>query len=262
MSNSYYALITGGSRGIGKALATQLAAKGYHLLLVSGTDSILQQTAKELKLLYPSIDIQYLSIDLSLPEAAKAVFDWTNPYHDKLQLLVNNAGLGISGAFSVKPIETQLKVIDVNFRTLVALSYLFIPILQKQKKAYILNIASTAAYQSVPYLSVYAASKAAVLSFSRGLKQELSRSSISVSCVSPGSTDTYFADRAEMGPSIKKIAARFNMSPEKVAAIAINGLFKHKAEIIPGNTNKLNAFIPRLFPKSWVEKIAGNIYKT
>ncbi|HTF80208.1 MAG TPA: SDR family NAD(P)-dependent oxidoreductase, partial [Cytophagales bacterium] len=224
MNDTKYALITGGSRGIGKALAAQLASRGYHLLLVAGTEHLLHDTAETLQSLHPHIKIKYLAIDLSSDTAAQAVFDWSTPFHHQIHILANNAGVGINGHFTEKLLGQQLSVIDVNFRTLVALSYLFVPILKSQKKAYLLNVASTAAYQSVPYLTIYAASKAAVLSFSRGLKHELRNSSVSVSCLSPGSTDTNFADRAEMSAALKKLAQKFNMSPEKVAAVAVEGL--------------------------------------
>lgn len=260
-STTKHALVTGGSRGIGKALAYELAQKGYSLLLIANNASVLQATAEELQSAFPHITVEYLAVDLSDRGAIEQVKAWTLPYHDTLEVVINNAGYGLSGSFAEKDLEVQLDMIDVNFRVLVALSYIYLPILQRRRKAYLLNVASTAAYQSVPYLSVYAATKAAVLSFTRGLRRELRNGPVVVSCLSPGSTDTHFADRAEMGPDIKKIAEKFNMSPEAVASKGIEGLFAGRAEIIPGFTNQLGTLLPRWVPKAWTEKIASDIYE-
>ncbi len=119
---------------------------------------------------------------------------------------------------------------------------------------------STTSYQSVPYLSIYAASKAFVLSFTRSMRQELKGTSISVSCLSPGSTDTDFVNRAGMTAHTRKIAGRFNMTPQRVAQIALNGMFKGSAEIIPGFVNRLNALLPKFVPKGITERIAASIY--
>jgi hypothetical protein len=178
-----------------------------------------------------------------------------------LNLVVNNAGYGLNGAFADMPLEAQLNLIDVNVKAQVKISHSFIPVLKQFQEAWLLNVGSTTCYQPVPYLSVYAASKSFVISFTRSLRHELRHTSISVSCLSPGSTDTDFVNRAGMPERIKNTARRFNMTPERVAGIAIKGLFNRKAEIIPGFTNKLNAYLPKFFSKSLVEKIAGNIYE-
>jgi short-subunit dehydrogenase len=167
----------------------------------------------------------------------------------------------LNGPFEQIPIQEQLNIIDVNIKAQLQIAYAFIPLLRQFPKSYLLNVGSTTCYQSVPYLSIYAASKAFVISFTRSLRHELRQSPVSVSCHSPGSTDTDFVNRARMGQHVRSTAARFNMTPEQVARTAIKGLFNGKAEIIPGFTNKLNAFLPKFFPKSFVEKIAANIYK-
>lgn len=258
-----YALVTGASRGIGKAIAKELAARQYNLLLVSADELTLRAAAFGLKSEFPTLDIRYLAQDLSAPGAVAAISEWSAPFHSDLGVVVNNAGYGLTGPFEALAIEEQLNMIDVNFKVLVALSHAFIPVLKQSsaKKAYLLNVASTTAYQSVPYLSVYTATKAAVLSFSRSIRHELIDSKVSVSVVSPGSTNTDFVQRARMSEEVKKLAEKVNMTPEEVAKIAVDGLFKGKAEIVPGLLNVLNAFLPRLVPKNLVEKIAGNIYK-
>ncbi|CAL1519869.1 SDR family NAD(P)-dependent oxidoreductase [Chitinophaga sp. MM2321] len=255
-----YALVTGAAKGIGKAIAAELAARNYHLLLVDFDGNTLAATAEALAAQY-HVNVHTLHQDLSEPDALLHITAWTSSWHDQLNVVVNNAGYGLNGAFENSSLPEQFNIIDVNIKAQVGLSYAYIPVLRKFQRAYLLNLASTTAYQTVPYLNIYAASKAFALSFTRGLRHELRDSPISVSALSPGSTDTDFVNRARMGDATRKLADRFNMTPEKVASIAIDGLFKGKAEIIPGFINKLNAFLPKFFPKTFVEKIAGNIYQ-
>jgi short-subunit dehydrogenase len=255
-----YALITGAAKGIGKAIAAQLAERNYHLLLVDIDAENLVVAAEQLSAQY-HVHVHTLHQDLSAPDALQQVTAWTSTYHDVLSVVVNNAGYGINGAFEQLTLAEQFNIIDVNIKAQVGLSYAYIPVLRKFPKAYLLNLASTTAYQTVPYLNIYAATKAFALSFTRGLRHELKHSNISVSALSPGSTDTDFVNRARMGDYTRNIAHRFNMTPESVAKIAVDGLFKGKAEIIPGFTNKLNAWLPKFFPKVFVEKIAAGIYE-
>lgn len=254
-----YALITGAAKGIGKAIAAQLAERNYQLLLVDLDAAALTTTATELSAQY-HVNVHTLHQDLSHPDALKNVTAWTSAWHDELQVVVNNAGYGINGAFEQLTLAEQFNIIDVNIKAQVGLSYAYIPVLRKFPKAYLLNLASTTAYQTVPYLNIYAATKAFALSFTRGLRHELKHSPISVSALSPGSTDTDFVNRARMGDYTRSIAHRFNMTAESVAKIAVDGLFKGKAEIVPGFSNKLNAWLPKFFPKAFVEKIAAGIY--
>lgn len=255
-----YALVTGAAKGIGSAIAAELAKKGYNLLLIDIDRKNLEQTAERLASLYGS-PVNTLHLDLSSPDAVKTILDWSRPYHHELPIVVNNAGYGLNGAFESIPIEEQLNIIDVNIKAQLLIAHAFIPVLKQFKQSYLLNVGSTTCYQSVPYLSIYAASKAFVISFTRSLRFELKGTPVSVSCLIPGSTDTDFVNRAKMGAHVRRTAERFNMSAEKVGQIAVRGLFKKKSEIIPGFTNKLNAFLPKFFPKSLTERIAGNIYK-
>jgi uncharacterized protein len=254
------ALVTGAAKGIGRAIATELAKKGYKLLLVDIDNKGLQETAVTIGDLY-GLPVETLHIDLSQQDAAERLKYWTRPFQDELTVVVNNAGYGLNGAFEQIPIQDQLNIIDVNIKAQLKIAHAFIPVLKQSGKAYLLNVGSTTCYQSVPYLSIYAASKAFIISFTRSLRYELKDSVISVSCLIPGSTDTDFVNRAKMGDHARRLANRYNMTPETVARIAVKGLFKRKSEIIPGFSNKLNAFLPKFFPKSFVERIAGNIYK-
>jgi hypothetical protein len=255
-----YALITGASKGIGKAIATDLAARGFNVLLVARSEELLQQEVTRLTALYP-IKADCLALDLSTADAAQNVFDWCRAKGYTVQALVNNAGYGLSGPFEKYPADAYLNMMTLNMNTVVALTRLFLPDLRAQPKAYILNIASSAAYQAVPGLTTYAATKAFVLLFSRGLHQELHKTSVSVTCICPGATDTDFPNRAQVPAKGLKAAERLNMTPEAVALMATRAMLAGKAEVITGFVNKLGATLAWLLPKSLVERTAGKIYE-
>jgi short-subunit dehydrogenase len=156
----------------------------------------------------------------------------------------------LSGKFEKYASSAHEAMLQVNIMCLTQLCALFIPMLKQQQQAYIMNIASSAAYQAVPYLGAYAASKSYVLSFSRALYQEYINTSLSVTCICPGPTDTDFPNRAFLGPKGMKTAAKLNMTPEKVAEIAVLGF-----------VNKLGAFLAWLLPNHLVERSAMSIYQ-
>jgi uncharacterized protein len=254
-----FALITGASKGIGKAIAEILAARGYDLLLVARSSDLLEKVSAEIHATTHR-DCQWLAMDLSENSAAEKVYDWCVKNQFSISILVNNAGYGLSGPFEkYTPAETE-EMLQVNIVTLTKLTRLFLADLLKQPEGYILNIGSSASYQAVPLLSAYAASKAYVLSFSRGLYQELRKTSVSVTCICPGPTDTNFVNRANVGVKGQKAAERFNMTPEAVARIAVDSLFHHRPEVITGAMNKLSAFFAWLLPKTLVEGIAKKLY--
>ena len=254
-----FALITGASKGIGKSIAELLAARGFDLLLIARSADLLEQVAKEISL-STNKNCQWLALDLAEDQAAESVFEYCNKNQFVVSVLVNNAGYGLSGKFEKYSVQEHADMLKVNIITLTKLTRLFLPSLLKQPAAYILNIGSSASYQAVPFLSAYAASKAYVLNFSRGLSQELKKTTVSVTCICPGPTDTNFVNRANVGTKGQKAAERFNMSPQTVARIAVESLFRRKPEVITGGLNKLSAFFAWLLPKSTVEGIAMKLY--
>ena len=255
-----YALITGGSKGIGKAIAMQLASRKYDILLVARNEKDLQTTAAEISALY-QINVKYLSVDLSNTAAAETVFQWCKTENFTVQILVNNAGYGIAGRFENAALSEHLNMLQVNIISLVSLTHQFIPLLKMQEQSYLLNVASSSAYQSTPGIALYAASKALVLNFSRSLSIELADTPVSVTCVCPGGTDTTFVQRARVGQKALKLADKVNMQPKEVAAIAVKGMFAGKTEVVTGGLNKLGVFLAWLLPKKLIEKSAGKIYE-
>ncbi|MBS1660306.1 MAG: SDR family oxidoreductase [Bacteroidetes bacterium] len=255
-----YALITGASKGIGRAIARELASRGFNVLLVARSEELLQQVATEIASRY-NVKTDYLALDLAGADAPRNVYDWCRAKNYTVQALVNNAGYGLSGPFEKYSLTEHWNMMQLNMQTLVGLVRLFLPEMQQLQRAYILNIASSAAYQAVPKLSLYAATKAFVLAFSRGLHQELHGGPVSVTCVSPGATDTDFPNRAQLGEKGMKAAEKFNMTPEVVASIAVKGMLAGKSEVITGFINKLGAAMAWLLPKTMVERTAMKIYE-
>src|ERR1017187_498612 len=178
-----YALITGASKGIGKAIAYNLATKKINLLLIARSGNLLNEIADDLTNKY-EINVKYLCVDLAEENAAEIIFGWIIENNIQINILINNAGYGLSGNFGKYTAQAHAEMMNVNMISLVKLTSLFLPMMKQQERSYILNIASTAAYQAVPYLSTYAASKSFVVSFSRGLQYELRKTNVSVTCIS------------------------------------------------------------------------------
>jgi len=255
------ALVTGASRGIGRELALGLAQRGYDLLLVARSAGQLQAVAQEAQARHQRA-AHVLALDLTQPEAAAEVAHWTAHHAPEgLAVLVNNAGYGLWGRFEQLNLEEQLNMLQLNLNLPVQLTYALLPLLRRAARGYVLNVASTAAYQAVPSLTVYAASKAFLLSFSRGLRYELKGSGVSVTCLSPGATTTDFGNRAGMGAELQAVANKVSMTPGQVAEAGLKALFAGRAEFIPGVLNKVSAGLTNVVPKPLVEKIAAGIYE-
>ncbi len=256
-----YALVTGASQGIGRALAGQLALRGHNLILVARNEQALAQASHEITTTYPEVKAIPFVLDLSEAQAPQQLFDWCTANGYTVDILVNNAGYGLSGPFEQHALAEHENMMALNMQTVVRLCYRFLPMLKQQPRSYILNVASTAAYQATPFLGLYSATKSFVLLFSRALHRELKGSAVSVTCVCPGATDTAFVDRAQVGDKARKLARKVHMTPAKVARMAVAGMFARKPEVVTGAINKLGVFIAWLLPKSTVENSAAKIYQ-
>ncbi len=254
-----FALITGASGGIGYYFAHELARKKHNVLLVARSGDKLMELKNLLTERY-QIQCEYVAMDLSVAGAADQLFDWCTTRNYEINILINNAGYGLFGYFEKQEVTEVKNMMQLNMNTLMELCHIFLPMLKAKPKAYIMNVASTASYQAVPTLSVYAATKAFVVLFTRGLRYELKNTSVSVSCLSPGATSTNFIDRARL-QAIKERADKFSMSAGSVARIGIDGMFKGKPEIIPGFVNWFSSQLTGFVPKVLTEKIAAGLYK-
>lgn len=255
-----YALVTGSSKGIGKAIAIELAKKKIDLLLAARSGDLLKSIAEEIRNNY-GVKVDYLAIDFTEAASVKTLYEWCKKNNYEVDILVNNAGYGLSGSFGKYSAEAYNDMLQINIFSLVNLTYLFLDDFKKKQQTYILNIASTTAYQSVPGFALYAASKSFLRSFSRSLTYELRKTNVSVTCISPGGTDTDFAIRADVSSKALKAADKLNMTPEAVAKIAVKAMFNKKTEVITGVVNKLGAFFSWLLPQKFVEANLSKIYE-
>lgn len=255
-----YAIITGASKGIGRAIAFELAQKKYNLVLVARSENLLKEVKKEIQS-KNEVAVETLSLDLSTSDAASKLLAFCESKKLDVSVLVNNAGYGLSGKIDKHSVEDNSNMIHLNVLSLTQITQTFLPILEKNAPSYILNVASTASYQAIPGLAIYSATKSFVLSFSRALHHELKSRNIHVTALSPGPTATEFSDRAQIGEKGLKAAEKTNMTAEEVAKIGVDALFDKNPEVVTGALNKIGAFGAWLLPKFVVEKLAGSIYE-
>ncbi|MDQ3817411.1 MAG: SDR family oxidoreductase [Acidobacteriota bacterium] len=245
-------LITGASSGIGEAFARRLAAGSENVLLLARSADKLASVCNELGRAN-NVNAQYVAIDLTEADAAARLFEETKRRGLEVEMLINNAGFGSMGDFTAFDLERDFKMIDLNIKALVALTHYFLPPMRERKKGTIINVASTAAFQGVPYMATYAATKAFVLSFSEALWEENRAHGVHVMALCPGVTQTNFFAAA----NTDKPPMRAMQTPEQVVDTALKGLKRGKSHIISGWTNYLTTETERLVPRWLVARIAG-----
>lgn len=249
-------LITGASSGIGEVFARRLAARGRNVLLVARSEEKLITLCNELGR-SNSIRAQHVALDLSLPESPARLFEETEKRGLSIDLLVNNAGFGSFGDFSKADRARELNMIDLNVKALVELTYRFLQPMRERKQGAIINVASTAAFQAVPYMATYAATKAFVLSFSEALWEENRPFGLHVMALCPGVTETNFFEAARG----QKPPARASQTPEEVVETALRGLARGKSHVISGWINRAMTESERLVPRSLVTRMAGRMMR-
>src|SRR5947209_215557 len=245
-------LITGASSGIGEAFARRLAARGENVLLLARTEDKLASVCNELGRAN-DISAQYVAMDLAETDAAARLFEETKRRGLEVEMLINNAGFGSMGDFTAFDIERDMKMIDLNIKALVALTHYYLPPMRERKSGTIINVASTAAFQGVPYMAVYAATKAFVLSFSEALWDDNRAYNVHVMALCPGVTQTNFFAAA----NTDKPPMRAAQTPEQVVDTALRGLKRGKSHIVSGWANYLTTETERLVPRWLVARIAG-----
>jgi len=250
-------LITGASSGIGEMFGRKLAARGHNLLLVARSEDKLITLCNELGRT-KSTHAQYVAMDLSEPDAPARLFEETQKRGLKIDFLINNAGFGSMGDFAKLDLQRELDMIDLNVRSLVELTHRFLTPMRERKSGSIINVASTAGFQPVPFMATYAATKAFVLSFSEALWEENRPHGVKVMALCPGVTDTNFFAAAK----IQKPPARVAQTPEAVVDAALRGLARGKSSVISGWTNLFMVESERLVPRSLVLRIAGTMLRS
>jgi uncharacterized protein len=245
-------LITGATSGIGLELAKLFAADKSDLVLVARNRDALEKLSQELGRDH-GVKVLVESHDLAHAGTPQAIFDNLSAKGIKADVVVNNAGFGSLGPFVDQPAQRLLDMIQVNVMALTRLCRLFLAGMMEQGWGGILNVGSTAGFQPGPYMAVYYATKAFVLSFTEALAEELTGTKIKVTCLAPGPTATGFAAVAHMEDAP---LFRFGvMDAKTVAAIGYRGFRRGKVLVVPGFRNKCGAFAVRLGPRLVVRKI-------
>lgn len=244
-----WALITGASSGIGASFADAMARRGFSLILVARRGDRLREAAIRLAAAN-GVEALAAEVDLTEPDAIDRVADVVG--HREIGVLVNNAGFGFNGNFLSAPADNYDRMITLNCIAPVHLTHRLLPGMLRRKRGAIVMVSSTAAYQPVPYLSVYAATKAFDLMLGEGLYAELRGSGVDVMTVSPGLTRTEFASRARMGTGEPRGA-----DPAAVAEAALARLGR-RMSFIHGFANKLGPLSARLFPRGLVARATAS----
>jgi uncharacterized protein len=248
------ALVTGASSGIGAAIAEELARLGVNLVLTARRTDALEKVAARCK----GVKVEIVSADLGKPEAAHALWAAATA-NGPIDILVNNAGFGYFRRFDEVDWARDAELIQLNMTSLVALARRFVDARNGSTgPAHMLNIASTGAYQSVPNMALYAASKAFVRNFSEGLHDEHRGTPLSVTCVCPGGTDTAF-HAASGGGDYSWIANISTKRPDFVARAAVRAMLRRQRTVVPGIFNKLTCFAVRLLSRRLASRVATQV---
>jgi short-subunit dehydrogenase len=250
------ALITGASTGIGYELAKLFARDHHALVLVARDRKRLEKRAEELRQL-GSPRVTVIAKDLADLEAPDEMFTQTERAGIVIDFLVNNAGFGARGPFATSDLDNDLEMVQVNVVALMHLTRLYLPGMLSRQFGRILQVASTAAFQPGPFMAVYYATKAFVLSFSEAIYEETKGTGVTVTCLCPGATATEFANRAGMRSS--KLFKLRVMDVSPVAEQGYRTMLQGKPLVITGTRNWLMAQSVRIGPRSVVRKVVRGI---
>jgi short-subunit dehydrogenase len=254
------ALITGASGGIGAAFAAELAKRQHNLILVARSEAKLQQLAAQLQQEF-NILVEIIVQDLTAPGATTAVFDAVAQKGWTVDLLVNNAGFGDYGAFADRPLAKQVGILQLNIVALVELSHLFLLGMRDRRSGSIINVASIAAFQPMPYLSIYAATKAFVLSFSEALWAENKSYGVRVLALCPGPTESDFFKVAEFPKSLASSSGQKLVPADEVVRDALKALDKNESNVVTGGfPNQIIVNMPRLMPRKLLVNSVAKLF--
>src|SRR5271170_1322181 len=249
-----WALVTGASAGIGAELARQLAAGGTHLVLTARRRERLEALSSGLRATH-GVQTEILVADLVQPAAPEQIYFFTKQKGIAIDLLINNAGFGQYGELAQVEPQRLLEMVQVNCSAVVYLTRLYLPQMLARHRGDILILASTASFQAVPYISVYAATKAFDLLFAEGLAEEVARFGVRVCALCPGSTTTEFQEVAGQPEKFKR-----QETAEKVARVGLEALAAGKSYVISGFANYASAHAERLVPRRFVTRAAARLF--
>ena len=248
------ALVTGASSGIGAAYARGLHALGCPLVLVARREQRLHELAREL-----GGDVQVVAGDLAADDGPRRVFDEVSARGLAVEILVNNAGVGHTGPFHQEPLEAAEGMLDVNARAAMLMTRLFLPAMIERRQGWVVNVISTSAFQPVPFLAVYGASKAFLLSLTEALANELQGTGVAIQALCPGLTATEFQGVA--GTDRVLFNRTGSMTPEAVVKASLRALKKGRLRVVPGLSNRLTAALVPFTPGRLVRRMGAELFR-
>lgn len=251
-----WALVTGASSGIGQALAGELALNGVNLVITARRRKRLAELRKRLRS-ECGVNVEVFAADLAEPDAPERIFAFTEARSIIIDLLVNNAGFGSYGEFHSRDRRREIEMIQVNCSALVGLTHLYLSGMVKRRCGEILIVASTAAYQAVPYMATYAATKAFDLLFAEALAEEVDRHGVRVCALCPGPTESEFVDVA----AIPERLPRYVQTAQEVARTGLRALAAGEHSVISGLTNWIGMEVQRIAPRRFVTAAAERIFR-
>lgn len=255
-----YALVAGGSKGIGYGISQALAKRGYNLILIARNRDTLQAAKIKLEATY-RVHVEILAIDLSFDSAADEIAKWCTVRNIHLKVLCNVAGLGGANDYLSFPLDSLRYMVRLNVESCMALSLTLMPLLEKNAPSYILNVASMAGFAPIPVKNMYSATKSAVVFFSYSLRYQLKDKNISVSCLCPGPVFTKPAIVKDTKAKLGWFGMKMALDPGTVGEVAVKKTFKKKLIIVPGTLAKISSDIIRFLPRRWVVSIYGKAGK-
>jgi len=251
------ALVTGASSGIGAAFCRALRGRGERLIVVARRAARLSSLAGELG---GPAAVAVIPLDLAEPGAGARLQQEIEARGLAVDLLVNNAGFGETGRLLELPLERGLQMIDLNARVVMELTRRFVPAMVGRGRGAVINVVSTSAFQPVPFLTLYAATKSFALSFTEGLATELKGSGVRVQALCPGYTETEFFEASHTDPRLLVNRAP-RMSAEAVVARSLQALDRGRLRVIPGLANRVTATLARLAPPALARAVAAALYR-
>lgn len=255
-----YALVAGGSKGIGYAIAEALAKRGYNLVLIARHEAPLRAAKDTLESAY-GIHVEILMHDLSLEKSATEIATWCIAHDIRLKVLCNVAGLGGDEDYLEIPLDTVRYMVNLNIESCMALSMTLLPLLEKNAPSYILNVASMAGYAPIPSKNIYSATKSAVIFFSYSLRYQLKKKKISVSCLTPGPVFTKPQIKRETKRTLGWWGMKMAVSPARVGEVAVKKTLRRRMIIVPGTLAKISSTVVRILPRRLVTSIYSGVGK-
>lgn len=257
MSGERHALVTGASSGFGAVFARRLRARGHRLVLVARREDRLKALQQELGGEEAAV---VLPRDLAAPDGASGLLRELETRGLEIDLLVNNAGFGLTTPFLEQPVERLHEMIDLNVRAVVELTHGLVPPMVKRDRGAVINVSSIAAFQPVPYMAVYAATKCFILFLTEALAYELKGSGVYLQALCPGPTATEFLEvsKTHSGLFVRRMPM---LKPEEVVEASLRGLERGKLRVTPGLANRIVDGLVRVTPRGLTQLVTAQLFK-